>query len=186
MRHGKDNSKHRDKHDPPLVSDADNQIREKTRYLVQKYGPPDIIFYSPMRRCRQTHEIVLSELAEMGAKIPEFHRDRRLSRYFFNKEKLSPKINRKTWSEGIPITETKDEFKARVSDFYSEMLHLRDFENIWCITHTKVFLTIMEIRGKKTRYLSFADHMAINKNIYHRNNRRKDLHFEKAVRIMHT
>lgn len=164
MRHGKDNSKHRDKHDPPLVDGAEVQIRRKTRYLAQKYGFPDIIFYSPMRRCRQTHEIVISELVSMGAEMPEYHRDKRLSRYFFDKEKLSPKINRRTWSENIPIAETKGEFKMRVRDFCDEMSSLSGFENIWCITHTKVFLSIMDMVGEKSRYLEFADHMVIDKS----------------------
>jgi len=166
IRHGEDTSDGY-KHDQKLTSKGKEDVKNLTIELINEYGLPDIIYYSPYYRTRQTKKIMLKVIHKhFNHGLPEYKPDFRLSRYFTKHQKKSPNIRRETEKRGVPIDETWKEFKSRVNN------QLIDTENliknnekriIWCITHTLVLDRIIKLKGIDHDYeIPFLDKIVIS------------------------
>ena len=126
--------------DPEITSESHPEIRKLTLKLIRKYGAPDIIYISPMSRAIETYYQMKSHLGRVKALICQD-----LSRFFTRSEIDSSdlfSLNPRTFYLGVPLCESKQEFRERVDEHIAEFSkkghydHLRPV--IWCITHTMV------------------------------------------------
>ena len=63
IRHGNDIRTSR-KHDERLSDQGKRSVKYKVNQLVEEYGLPDLILYSPFYRCRQTAKIMKKTLSK--------------------------------------------------------------------------------------------------------------------------
>ena len=131
MRHGNDEQRRPEfKNDPGIRRDADHDIIQHYRKLVSRYGKPDVIYVSPMRRCIETAKI-------MGFK--DIYIKRGLSRYFLKKETVLHEIDPRTKRLNVPLYETSNEFDKRA---YRTIKDIDEYVNkglkVWVITHSLI------------------------------------------------
>lgn len=140
MRHGNDEKYSRYKHDHSLNSDSlyEEEIIEKTKKLIKKYGYPDKIYCSPFKRVRETVNIIVNYINKYH-KV-KIYMDPNLSRYFTSKEKNNPSVRNTTLQYDPPIHESYSDFKKRVDKSHAIINH--NDCNTWCITHYLVIKRI--------------------------------------------
>ena len=141
MRHGNDNKISHYKHDHSLKSDLiySEEILEKTKKLIKKYGYPKKIYCSPFKRVRETVDIIADYLESKGKDF-EVKVDPNLSRYFSSKERMDPRIRKTTKQYKPPLDENSKRFKKRVDK--AEHRIERNDCTTWCITHYLVIKRI--------------------------------------------
>jgi broad specificity phosphatase PhoE len=140
LRHGNDEVDGRPFHrdDRRLNIEGKKQVRRAAKALYKKYGLPDIIFCSPMKRAKETvKEIKRGLFKATGSKV-KIIIDNKLSRYFNSREQEDPSILPETAKLKIPIFETKDAFKYRCKKQYNKCLRKAHKAKIWCVTHVLV------------------------------------------------
>lgn len=161
IRHGKDTPDEH-KYDERLSNSGKEDIRVLTEKLIEEHGIPEIIYYSPFHRTRQTTKIILKEIkSNHNIKVKSVC-DWRLSRYFTERQRKNPDIRKDTRSKGAPLNETWSEFKKRA------LKQLEDMESseekvIWCITHTLVLSCIIKKKNIDHPYnIPYLDTIVIN------------------------
>ena len=134
LRHGDDSNLTTP--DPKLNLDTLDKTISSIRDLISTYGIPDYIISSPMRRCRQTAEIIKMIVShKYGLKV-KISIDKRISRYF-NREERKTVIKRE-----IPLDNYR-QFRSRVDRHIRKPSYLiGKNHNIWCITHYLVIKRI--------------------------------------------
>lgn len=156
IRHGHDT---RDKHkyDEILTSHGKKKVKELTKRLIDEHGIPDIIYYSPYYRTRQTKRIMLKVIynhlksENIEKELTKLKCDWRLSRFFTKKQRSFPDIRKETENRGAPIKEKWEDFKIRVNEQLEEM-EQSDYQVIWCVTHTLVVNHVIKIKNIEHGY----------------------------------
>lgn len=162
--------RHSEDEQDDLIHRNDNQLtrkgkklcRYKSKYLVEKYGEPDIIFCSPMYRTRQT-------LSYMKRNIKgnfDIVIDNRLSRYFgSSRRNHKASLFEQTKKYGVPLVENREQFNKRCDSFIRYILdnseEFRDL-NIWIITHTLVIDRFFKKTNKELGRVEFLQHYIIS------------------------
>lgn len=163
IRHGEDKREnYRD--DAELTDSGRHAARELAEHLLQEYGVPDMIYYSPFQRTRATK----NEFVEVIKRYKRDHNidkkvkaviEPRLGRYFSRRERESPEVHPKSLKKGALIWEDKKQFKRRILD------HLDDLpseKTIWNITHTLVLLKVAKNKGvQRSSYVKYLDYLLI-------------------------
>ena len=156
IRHGEDI---RDgyKYDEKLTDDGKYEVKVLANKLIKDYGVPEVIYYSPYYRTRQTTRIMLKVIhEELNEKI-RLKCDPRLSRFFTKRQKRDPDISRSTRKKGAPIYESWSDFKYRAEEQISDMEENDKYQIIWCVTHTLILDRLINIKnidhGFKIPYL---------------------------------
>lgn len=133
MRHGDDEqSNPRYRQDPGIRKDFRRKIQKHCRRLLRKYGPPDVVYISPMTRGVETvQEMELPGWTKVEV-LPE------LSRFFLKDEIDFREINPETLQRGLPLFEKSDQFKKRADMIVDWIYRNHKGLNVWCITHALV------------------------------------------------
>ena len=145
IRHGED-TRENYKYDEVLTHKGKHDVKELTKELVEEHGVPDIIYYSPYYRTRQTKRIMVKTIHELYSTETKTICDDRLSRFFTKKQSQNPDIRRETLKRGAPIYESFKEFKERVSEQLEEVEKEHNEEIIWCVTHTLILDHIIQLK----------------------------------------
>lgn len=158
IRHAEDNKDNSYKHDQTITKHGKKNTKIKTKKLIHKYGQPDIIFYSPLRRTKETLNIMLKYINNKNLKLIK---DNRISRYFSSTEQKNVSISTITLYENIPIYESHNEFNRRCDDFLRNIIDIKKNNNlnVWIITHTLVIKRICKkLHYNIHPYLQFLQH----------------------------
>jgi broad specificity phosphatase PhoE len=143
MRHGKDKrTKYRN--DEKLTESGKLETREKTEQLIEDYGIPDIIYYSPFYRTRESTKEMKKVLKDKYNVKVKTKVDFRLGRYFSPRERRNPDIHSSTYKNGALVDENKKEFQRRVKEQF-EHVKEKDKTVIWNITHSLVLLHVSHL-----------------------------------------
>lgn len=145
IRHG-DDAKNGYMFDESLTKKGKKRSQEKAKKLVKKYGIPDIIYYSPFYRTKQTKNEMLKIVGDVPTQF-----DIRLSRYFSQNQSEICNLKASTLKYNPPIIESKHDFKQRIDELIYDMEHT-DNEVVWCITHTIVIDRIIHKKKIKHGY----------------------------------
>ena len=167
IRHGPDeHSGH--KYDEQLTKEGKREAKELAFDLLERYGVPDVIYYSPFYRTRQTRKAMISSIKKYKKshgidKNVELIIDPRLGRYFSRSQQRNPDIKSITINKGAIIEETKHEFKERVRSQMEEVLN-NEYANIWNITHTLVLLKVAKFQNiSRDKYVRYLDTVILEK-----------------------
>jgi broad specificity phosphatase PhoE len=167
IRHGKD-AVDEYKYDEILTDKGKIAVKHLTKKLIKEHGVPDIIYYSPYYRTRQTKNIMLKTIKKyFNRDYPPYECDNRLSRFFTEKQSRNPDIRSDTIKKGAPVYETWEEFNARVKEQVDEMENSNKTNNykvIWCVTHTLILDYL--IRNKeldRDHHIPYLDTIVISK-----------------------
>ena len=164
IRHGKDKKGKYD-HDERLTEDAKEDIAIFTEKMVLEFGFPDIIYYSPFMRARETTKYILRKLKELRDNDEKFVKikcEAKLGRFFTFTERQNPDVHRSTLKRNPILDETKREFHARIKKHLKKVQYKSKNHNlnIWNITHTLVLLHVAELlaidRPSHVEYLDFV------------------------------
>ena len=183
IRHANDNEKYpKHKHDNKITKKGKYDAKKISHKLVEQYGYPTKIYFSPFQRCRQTVAAIVSELylkktgikkhfcfkcANDEKEVPnkiniELICDSRLSRYFTSSDRKKPSVSSSTLKLGVPINEKKNGLIQRI-DNYVESIKKEDHKNevIWCITHGIIYKKIASRLGQTTNNsINFLEYFA--------------------------
>ena len=152
IRHGEDReSSH--KYDEKLTPEGKIQARKLAKKLIKKYGLPDVIYYSPFFRARETRKEMVKAITEFRDNLEDEQKnkriklklDPRLGRFFTRKERANPDISSSTKHKGAIINERWKDFKERVESQLNDAFS-NDYKIIWNITHTLVLLHVAELQ----------------------------------------
>jgi len=133
-------------HDNRLTSTGFKKAMAFARKAIEKYGPPDIIYYSPLQRAYAT----VKGMARQISTPLEIKPRNDLSRYFCRREKENPDIAPRTYKHDIPITESWSEFRKRCRNFFREMeVYYTASTNVWVITHALVIKEVARYHHRK-------------------------------------
>lgn len=156
LRHGDDRGDDVYKHDRPLNDRGRKKSREAFDALIEKYGHPDTLFVSPLRRALQTLEV----MAPQFKRPVDVHRDPRVAQYLGRKRE--PIVSPATAAvvlldEGLPA------FRARVQAHAADAKRRSDVgAAIWCITHQIVIEEAATLFGVRiSGDLDFLDHVVM-------------------------
>lgn len=158
IRHAKD-KKGSCEHDEKLTEEAKEDIKEFTKKLIDENGFPDIIYYSPFMRTRQTCKYMLRQIKEMDAERKvKIGIEPKLGRFFTSKERRSPDIYESTERRNPIIHEDKKRFHRRVKKHLKYVCKKGEDKIIWNVTHTLVLLRVAEERGiDRNPHVSYLD-----------------------------
>ena len=160
IRHGEDEEKDY-KYDESLTHYGKKSSRKLAHKLIDQYGIPDAIYYSPFYRTRQTLREMLIAIDEHTDQRIEKVCDPRLSRFFTKQQKRNPDIRSDTKRRGPPLDEEWEEFKLRVKDQIEEIENEEGI--VWCITHTLVLSRVIKIKGLDHGYkIPYLDTIVLN------------------------
>jgi broad specificity phosphatase PhoE len=171
--------------DEKLTSYGKKAARKKAKYLIKKYGVPDVIFSSPFSRTRATlREFVkvcndykrkrnISPETEVRVAV-----DARLGRFFTSNDRREYKQAKKEHKKNLRrsttalasklIDKNKYKFRERVEDQFKDIANytlVSPEENIvWNITHSLVLLHVARMNKKKfPSHVNFLDHLTLRK-----------------------
>lgn len=160
LRHGED-EKSSYKYDQKLTETGKKQAIQLAKKLIKKHGIPDIIYYSPYVRTRQTLKYMMKAIKKYRekendkgkekGKRPSLEVEPRLGRFFTKSERKNPDVRESTLEKGAIIKEDKEEFRYRIKEQLEEVLLSHQENNepvIWNITHTLVLLRVAEFTNK--------------------------------------
>jgi broad specificity phosphatase PhoE len=175
-------------HDSPIKDDINEEIYDKVNLLVEKYGFPTHIIYSPFLRTRQTKDymlIKLKEIDEILSEKIEINHDLNISEFLgFQKPIGVPaKVEEETqlyFKQTILLGESLKNLNLRVMNHIYD-LNIFDTKKekcIWIITHGIIISNIyhnlykiknikqdLKTRPKSLSYLCFKfnleDHSSI-------------------------
>lgn len=160
IRHGNDeehSSKY--KNDPQLVKEHLPDITNLSKYLIDKYGMPDIVCVSPMSRAIETCEQMQKLFHKTQIRIcPD------LSRFFTSSE--STHLAPRTFQLRVPLRESKKEFTRRIHDHidlcFFKKFYQRKRPIVWCITHALVMKRVANKFNKRLRkHIKFLDYFVV-------------------------
>ena len=178
LRHANDSQKRsRYKHDNHINKKGKLEAKEMTHKLIDKYGYPTKIYYSPFLRCRETLTVMVNELLykKKGQKIHfclkcgkadiknidinlDLVCDPDLSRYFVKDDRKKPSVSSSTLKFEVPIYEKKEGLIKRL-DNHVESIKKEDKGVIWCITHAIIYKKIAQRLDIVTpESIDFLDH----------------------------
>lgn len=171
LRHGED-EKSSYKYDQKLTETGKKQAIQLAKKLIKKHGIPDIIYYSPYVRTRQTLKYMMKAIKKYRErnyndkeKKPSLQVDPRLGRFFTKSERKNPDVRESTLEKGAIIKEDKEEFRYRIKEQLEEVLLSHQENNepvIWNITHTLVLLRVAEFTNKSLpEHLEFLQTVTI-------------------------
>lgn len=183
LRHADDNQHHsKHKHDNHISKKGKLDAKEIVYKLIEQYGYPNKIYYSPFLRCRETVTIMMNELLNVRTgynndfclkctpeneyiHIVELICDLTLSRYFTKKDRKRPSISASTLKYGVPIYEKKEGLSKRL-DLHIESIRKVDSNSIiWCITHAVTYKKIAEKLNIKTPdHIEFLEYYSYTPN----------------------
>lgn len=161
IRHGSDERQNH-KYDEELTREGKEEAKKIAKKLIEEYGLPDVIYYSPFYRTRQTRKAMMHTIKKYvkdESELPVLKLEPRLGRFFTKKQSKNPDIRNSTSQKGAIIYETWNEFETRVTQQYEEIKQTKDII-IWNITHTLVLLQISFLsqieRNKHVNYLDYC------------------------------
>lgn len=148
IRHGEDeNGKH--VNDQELTESGKHESYLLAKQLIATFGIPNIIYYSPLFRCRQTIKQMkkaINEIVNSSNKDTIIYKvEPKLGRFFTKKEIKNVDIRRSTIKNGVIIYEKHEKFKERVKEHLTNILTDDNNHIIWNITHALVFLNTARI-----------------------------------------
>lgn len=145
IRHAKD-KKDRCEHDERLTEEAKEDVKEFTKKLIEENGFPDIIYYSPYYRTRQTTKYMLKQIKRMDeSKKVKISIEPKLGRFFTSKERKNPDIHESTQRRNPIIHEDKKGFHARIKKHLKSVSKKGQDKVIWNVTHTLVLLRVASL-----------------------------------------
>lgn len=148
LRHANDEHPKIDKirqhrHDTHLNKKEKKNNYNKIKKLINTYGPPDVIHFSPFTRIRESIDLILNVVKHY---YPNHHIDliidNNLSRYFNRKEQLDPSVSTNTIKFNPPIEEKKEDFNNRILQHLKFMKTSYLNQKVWCVTHALVYKRI--------------------------------------------
>jgi broad specificity phosphatase PhoE len=147
--------------DDPILTQTGKKIAYKTgSKLIEKYGVPDQIYYSPFKRTSQTLDYMLKSLSSRKIEKIVFVEDYKLCRYSTNKHR--PNVATEI-VDNIPYNESRTAFINRITKF-AKNLENNNNEIIWCITHTSVYIPLAKIYHVRIpAYVSYNDYFIVRK-----------------------
>ena len=146
-----------------MTWEGKKESQDAARKLIEQYGLPDIIYYSPMFRTRQTVKEMVKVVEEYSRKKIKVKTEPRLGRFFTKSQRRKQKIRESTLYKGAILDETWDQFHERVDQHFSEIVE-KDYSVIWNITHTLVLLRIGQITGiYLPEHISYSDVCIVKK-----------------------
>jgi len=164
IRHGKDR-KGNHKHDEKLTKEGKREVEAFTEKLVEEYGIPDIIYYSPFHRTRHTAKYMLKKIInirEDDTKTVKLKMDVKLGRFFTKSQKKRPDVRDSTYRKGIIIEERWEEFKDRVESQLDTILKENKDKNVWNVTHSLVLLQVARLKNiERDHYVEYLDTVVI-------------------------
>ena len=164
FRHGKDKNVGY-KHDERITKEGKIEIENFAVKMVEEYGLPDIICYSPLYRTRQTAKYIIRKIEEIKDDVNiKLLLDPRLGRFFTGKERDNPDIHRSTYEKGPIIYESKNGFKKRVKKQLQFCKKRRnEGKIIWNITHSLVILRVAELENiDRNSHVEYLDTVVIS------------------------
>lgn len=131
--------------DPSLVESSYWSIKRLTRRLLLKFGRPDAIYVSPMRRTWETALIMEEVLHRKVPLILDCH----LSRFFTRSQRDLKTIRPDTLKRKVPIDESKKQFRSRIDRHIEHLFPCYSVRRplVWCITHALVMKRIAKKVG---------------------------------------
>ena len=166
VRHGQD-KRGKYAHDERLTEDAKEDIAQFTEKMVLHFGFPDLIYYSPFMRTRETTKYILRKLKELKQenekeKYVKIKCEPKLGRFFTSYERREPDISDSTMRRNPIINDNKKQFHDRIKKILRKVQYKSKKHNlnIWNITHTLVLLHVAELnsieRNPHVEYLDFV------------------------------
>lgn len=157
IRHGED-KKSKYKYDEKLTEEGIEEIKKLTLELIEKYGIPDIIFYSPFFRTWKTKKIMIRTIMEAKKVKVESEIEPRIGRFFTKKQSQNPDIHPNTLNKNPIIYERFSEFHERVDLQFDEIQ--KEEKNIWNITHSLVILRLAKrFNIERSKYVKYLDYI---------------------------
>jgi broad specificity phosphatase PhoE len=154
LRHGDDrggDDPHR--HDRRVRDRGRAKAARAAKKLIEKYGHPDVVHFSPYRRAVDT----LHAMSTRFSREVTTHADRRLAQRLSGKQQRDPRISPETRAL-VPVIEDKEAFRGRVAAHVAEVIRLPGV--IWCITHRAVIEEVARQLGLQiSEKLDFVDHI---------------------------
>lgn len=139
--------------DVKLVKRGHDACRKKCIALVEKYGYPQHLYCSPLRRTVATAALFSETLKrEYGLSVPVLVRPC-LQRFFVRSEREDVSVAPQTFGAGVKI-ESSDKSKKKVRHGHDELEKLHPDEIVWCVTHAVV---IKEVRRMTEGKLKASD-----------------------------
>jgi broad specificity phosphatase PhoE len=130
--------------DSPLIDGQCADIKDNGIECVLKHDVPDILFYSPYLRTRQTADALLTSLIEH----PVICVNLDISEYLGH-QRVKPEYSHYPESEmyGIlpPVGESTRAFRDRCNNFAQHLLHREQSNVIWVVSHSYVISTVVEM-----------------------------------------
>jgi broad specificity phosphatase PhoE len=169
IRHGTDvHNNYR--HDEKLTQKGKKESYRLAKELIEKYGVPDIIYYSPSYRTFQTAKYMKKALKNVDSldkrsmnldNEKKIKVEPRLGRFFTNTEKKSPDVHRNSIKRGILIEETWEKFHERIDEQFYECKK-SEHQVIWNITHSLVLLRVAKLNNiERDRHVKYSDFCVI-------------------------
>ena len=158
IRHGPDERRDH-KYDEHLTKEGIEDVKRFTEELIEKHGLPDVIYYTPFYRGRQTRKVMMKTIKKLNLdhKNIELILEPKLGRWFTYKQSQRPDIKSSTFRKGAITDETKEEFKERVKEQLEEVLN-NGYKNVWNITNTLVLLRVARIKNiVRDKYVKYLD-----------------------------
>ena len=153
IRHGKD-KKSSHAHDEKLTKSSKVEIEEFTEKLVEQYGKPDIIYYSPFYRTYKTAKYMKQKLNELEI---EMKVEPYLGRYFTKKQRKNPEVRKSTYKHGAIIKEKWEQFHDRIELQMNTVLE-SNYKVVWNITHSLVLLHIAKLNNiERDHHVEYLD-----------------------------
>lgn len=177
--------------DEKLTHYGKKAARKKAKYLIKKYGIPDVILSSPYSRTRST----LRELQKVCNDFKENQKkkglpvddknvrvaiDPRLGRFFTSNDRKEYKQARKEHKKNLRrsttnlaknsqlIDKNKHRFRERVEEQFRELANFTlvspEEKVVWNITHSLVILHVARMNKKRFQsHVDFLDHLTLRK-----------------------
>ena len=180
MRHADDaEKKPHYKHDTRISSKGMEATKKIAKELVDKYGYPSKIYFSPFRRCTETVMVLLNELFLIKTgKLTNYClkcydntkndikliADNDIARYFSWSERMRPSVSSRTLKFNVPMNEEKCDVEKRIDNHIEAIKNESDNGIIWCITHAIIYKKIAKKLDIETPdHIGFLDHYVYEK-----------------------
>jgi broad specificity phosphatase PhoE len=150
-------------HDSPIKDDINEEIYDKVDLLVEKYGFPTHIIYSPFLRTRETKDHMLIKLKEIDnflAEKIEINHDLNISEFLGFQKPIGANADteeetRSYFKEGILLGESLKNLSIRVMNHIHDLNIYNNIKErcVWIITHgiiiSNVYHNLYKIKGIK-------------------------------------
>ena len=154
-------------HDEKLTKEGKYEAFDLTKNLIEEYGLPDIIYYSPFYRVRQTRKVMMKVISKYKKennikKEVVLILEPRLGRFFTRNQSKYPDVRESTFRKGAIIEERSREFKERVEEQLNQIQNID--KNIWNITHSLVILHVARLSDiNRSSHVNYLDVCVVKK-----------------------